>query len=492
MGVIKRQGILNTLVSYAGIGIGFINATLLFPNFLSPEELGLTRIFVQATMMLVQFSTLGLHQSIVRFFPFYRNTELNNNKFLWLFSGLALLGISGSILLLVIGKPLAIHIYAEKSPLFVSYFYWLIPLGIAYHFFNVFQAWSKAVYRTVLPNFMQGLVLRLFHTAAILLLYLDVVDFFGFMMLFIGSFGAVWLIMMAILAYNGELRYFPRLGNIKIKSPKFFLKVGIYAMFSGVTNTLTLTFDSLMLGALIGLDDVGIYTTAVYFTSLMMVSAKSFYRVTAPVVADYWKEHKRVGIERLYKNVSLINTVLGGFLFVLILANLDDLFSFMPTEYAAGKTVFILYGIARLFDLFCGINGVILVNSPKYKWETYSNLVFSALMIGLNLIFIPSYGMNGAAISTLFSIAVFNIMRMAILYHYYRFSPLHSKSWISISVLGGILILSFFIPRLWNPIFNILVTSAVLSVVYCLTVYLTGLYNLFFDLKKGKDNNNNQ
>jgi O-antigen/teichoic acid export membrane protein len=485
MGMIKRQGILNTLVSYTGIGIGFINAALLFPNFLSPEELGLTRIFVQAIMMLVQFSTLGLNNSIVRFFPFYRDPKLNNNKFLWLISGLAIVGILGSIVLLLLGKPLIISIYQDKSPLLVSYFYLIIPLGISYHFFNVFAAWSKAVYRTVLPNIMQEVVLRLLHTASILLLYLDIVDFHQFMLLFVGSYAISWLLLMLVLAILGELRYFPVLGNIRIKSLRFILKFGFYSMFSGITNTLTLTFDSLMLGAIIGLRDVGIYTTAVYFTSIMMVSAKTFYRVTAPVVADYWKEDKKVGLNRLYKNVSLINTLAGGFLFVLIWANLDELFSFMPEAYLAGKWVFFFYGLGRLFDLFGGINGVILVNSPKYKWETYSNLIFCLSMVGLNLIFIPNMGMTGAAVATLISIGIFNIIRMALLYHYYKFHPFHPKIWLSFLIVGGLFFLYRFIPKLGSPILDIVLTSAILSLLFGGAVYFSGLYKLF--LEPGKD-----
>ena len=44
MGVIKRQGIKNTIATYIGFVIGFVNLIIIQPNFLSKEELGLTRV----------------------------------------------------------------------------------------------------------------------------------------------------------------------------------------------------------------------------------------------------------------------------------------------------------------------------------------------------------------------------------------------------------------------------------------------------------------
>jgi hypothetical protein len=40
MGVIKRQGIKNTIAVYIGLAIGFLNLIVIQPYFLSKEELG--------------------------------------------------------------------------------------------------------------------------------------------------------------------------------------------------------------------------------------------------------------------------------------------------------------------------------------------------------------------------------------------------------------------------------------------------------------------
>jgi hypothetical protein len=52
MGVIQKQGIANTIVSYTGIAIGFINILILQPLMLSPDEIGLTRILYSVSSLI--------------------------------------------------------------------------------------------------------------------------------------------------------------------------------------------------------------------------------------------------------------------------------------------------------------------------------------------------------------------------------------------------------------------------------------------------------
>ena len=46
MGIVKRQGLSNTLLVYAGTAIGFLSLVVVQPHFLSKEELGLTRLIL--------------------------------------------------------------------------------------------------------------------------------------------------------------------------------------------------------------------------------------------------------------------------------------------------------------------------------------------------------------------------------------------------------------------------------------------------------------
>ncbi len=69
MGNIARQATLNTLLTYMGIGLGFVNVVLLYPKVLQSDEFGLTRLLMSIATMAAQIAQLGAENSVIRFFP---------------------------------------------------------------------------------------------------------------------------------------------------------------------------------------------------------------------------------------------------------------------------------------------------------------------------------------------------------------------------------------------------------------------------------------
>ena len=84
MGIVKRDSIAITVLSYVGVVVGYVNKILLFPNFLSEEQVGLTSILVSLAVMYAQFSALGINSTVVKFFPFFRTADKRHNGlFFW-------------------------------------------------------------------------------------------------------------------------------------------------------------------------------------------------------------------------------------------------------------------------------------------------------------------------------------------------------------------------------------------------------------------------
>ena len=80
MGIVIRQSFWNTIYTYSGLVIGYVNTVLLFPVMLDPEQFGLTRVLISFTLILAQFAQLGIGNTIVRFFPrfFQPQKKLSN------------------------------------------------------------------------------------------------------------------------------------------------------------------------------------------------------------------------------------------------------------------------------------------------------------------------------------------------------------------------------------------------------------------------------
>ena len=154
--------------------------------------------------------------------------------------------------------------------------------------------------------------------------------------------------------------------------------------------------DQTMLAGICGLAEGGIYTTIIYMTSAMQMPYRSIVKVSTPVVTNLWKERDMEGMRRISREMSLVNLIVGSFLFLLIWVNLDNIFSLMPGSYSDGRYVFLFLGLARVMDMYSGLNGTILVTSKKYRYDFTFSLMLVALTVASNALLIhPRLGHDG-------------------------------------------------------------------------------------------------
>src|SRR5689334_411494 len=162
MGIIQRQGIRNAVITYAGIVIGFVNLIIIQPKFLTPEELGLTRILFSFSALIASFLPLGIQNITLKYFPYYKDPAKKHSGyfgFMLLFPAIGFLLVSASILIL---KNFIIGIYIVNSKLFTEYFNYVFPMILCLSFTQVLTTYSSTLFRTTIPSFINDILVRIF------------------------------------------------------------------------------------------------------------------------------------------------------------------------------------------------------------------------------------------------------------------------------------------------------------------------------------------
>ena len=77
MGIIARQSIRGTIVTYMGVFVGFLTTFFVLTRFLTAEEIGLARVLIDVATLLCGLMQLGTSSSIIRFFPYFKTQEEN-------------------------------------------------------------------------------------------------------------------------------------------------------------------------------------------------------------------------------------------------------------------------------------------------------------------------------------------------------------------------------------------------------------------------------
>jgi hypothetical protein len=80
----------------------------------------------------------------------------------------------------------------------------------------------------------------------------------------------------------------------------------------------------------------------------------------------------------------------------------------VPKEYGGGILVFMI-GLSKYFDLILGNNNAIIFNTKYYRAVLFLGVILVFLTVGLNMIFIPIYGILGSAFATLLSITLYSL-----------------------------------------------------------------------------------
>ena len=136
MGIIQKDALRTTVISYLGLVLGYLNKAFLFLIFLNAEEVGLVNLIVTVGLLFAHVANLGTVYATWRFFPFFRNDSRKNYGFLLLNSLVVCFGIVLFTLIFFAFQSKIATYFSLKSPLFVAYYFWVIPLGIGTVFFT--------------------------------------------------------------------------------------------------------------------------------------------------------------------------------------------------------------------------------------------------------------------------------------------------------------------------------------------------------------------
>ncbi|MFN8144931.1 MAG: polysaccharide biosynthesis C-terminal domain-containing protein [Bacteroidia bacterium] len=471
MGVIKRQGIKNTITGYLGIFIGFVNLILIQPHFLTKEELGLTRILYSFSLLVAMFVPLGIGNATVKFFPLFKDGEKRHHGFFAFMNLFPLIGFLFSAAILWIFKDFFLNQYRKESPLFVEYFDWVFPLIFFNSFIAVLSVYCNANYKSTVPAFLNDVVVRLLTIAVVSVYFLKWVNLNTFIMLFVGVYA---IQLFGIIAY---IFSFEKLGfkiDWKIfREKKMFemIRFGMLLWFASVASIGLKYFDSIMIGKYMPLSFVGIYTIAAFIPTVIEAPLNAFDKIAAAKISFAWAENDHKQIHEIYHKSSLYMFLLGGFLFLNININIHSLLLFLPEGYQQGEWVVWIISVGTLFNMATGLNGSILFNSEKYRYGAVFLIILAILVLALQMILIPSQGLIGAAMATSLASLVYNSMLFFTVNKFFKLQPFDAKNLKVLLILTVAILVGLLIPHIENKIADIAIHSAIVSFIYFIGVY---------------------
>lgn len=470
MGIIKRQTIQASIYSYAGVAVGFLTQGLIFPHIFSKAQIGLLALLIALSLVLIQVASLGLNNAGGRYFPYFRNAERQHNGYLTISLLTTLAGFGLCVLMLWLARPWVITQYGTGSPLFVEYYYLLIPLTLFTVFFAVFDNYAKLLYDPVTGTLLQQLGQRLLILVAGGLYWVGWLTFGQFLMAWLGAFLVPTLLMLASVARGGNLFIDRSYVSVSPELRRNLVRYSLLTLTTALSSQVILIIDKVMLSADSGLADTGIYSTASYFAAVIALPATALYKVSGTLIAESWKTNDRANILTIYQKSCLNQLIAGCLVFVGVAANLPSLFALLPPGYEAGYTVILLLGLGKLIDMATGVNGIILSTSRFYAFDTGLFIIVIVVTITANYYLIPRYGMNGAALGAVLATLLYNAIRTLLVWRLFRMQPFSWRNGAVILVAGLVWYVTELVPHgegtYWRIGIDVVLRSGAITVLF--------------------------
>lgn len=488
MGIVLNQSLKNTIITYIGFAIGGFNTIYLYPVFLGATYYGLTNYIVSTANVIMPLFAIGMQNTLVKFYSQYETNE-ERSRFLSFTVLFPLLLIIPMLLLGFYFFDEIVFFLSKKNSIVKNYI-WLIPLiGLCMAYFEIFYAWLRVHMHSVFGNFIKEVGLRSASLVLLIGVYYNWISVEGF----VYATAIVYLLALLITMFYAFSIQKPNFQFTIPTNTRDVLVYTFYIILSGSVANLLLDGDKIMLNQYMVIDNIAFYSVATYIALVISVPSRAMHQIVYPITARLMHENKHDEMDILYKKTSINLQVVGGFVMLGIFVNINMLYEIIisglnnPAEkelYLSGILVVFMIGLSKYFDLILGNNNAIIFNTKYYRAVLLLGVLLVVLTIGLNMIFIPIYGIIGSAFATLLSITFYSLAKLFFVVKKLNLYPFTKQTLHSIALTVVLFVAFYFWDFPFNPIISIILKSILMTIAY---VYLNYRFVISIEINEVMD-----
>ena len=468
-------------ISFMGMGFGDgarYLFTAILARFAGVEFLGIYSLASSVTRIGEVFGRAGLHSGVMRFVSrLDKETEIETVR-QRILSGLKLgllFGIVIMILQIALADWLAFELFNGsdllKTVLIIS------AVSLPFTTIMAISAFATQGYKLLKYKVM---VLNIIRPAIMLVCVLVSISFFT-----IDAAVKYPLLISAVFSSFAAIIFLNKLTNIKISQifsgviDKELLRFSYPLMFVTILGTLMHWMDILMLGYFTDTTTVGLYHPAARTAGLLRTVLLAFMGIFAPMMSDYHRQGDVGEMGKLYKLIVRWIVSLSLPLAIIIIIYSKKIMLLFGVEYLSASNVLMVLTTAAFIQTLFGGGGQTLTMTGFTKVNLFNSIIVVLINITLNLLWIPQYGIIGAAYATLISMALLGLLRIVEVNHLIKITPFSLK--LMKPIIAGVIMTAvlIYIKPVVLPLHTI--TSLIIITLVGLLSFFTMLWLLRFD-----------
>ncbi len=238
-------------------------------------------------------------------------------------------------------------------------------------------------------------------------------------------FGATMLAALGVSTWGMRRLVPPPMRAVKpVMQPRLWLIGAVPFALSQMLITLNTQVDALMLGALDSPTAVAYYTVTQRLTLLITLPLISVTVALAPHIASLFATGRLGELQRaITASTRLVLALSLPFTLIYVVAGAFFLGLF-GAEYRVAQTALAIFSLAQLVNAATGPVSTLLMMTGRERAATLSTGAGVALHVLLNLLFIPGWSIEGAAVAGGISVAALNLAQALLAWRWLRINTL--------------------------------------------------------------------
>lgn len=369
--------------------------------------LGIYSLSLSTLYILGIIGTMGFETAIIRFIGQF-SAEGNLYKIVLLYKNMLKLVIPfsclGMIILYLFSNPLAVNIFHHDT---LSIAFQIVSLIVPFYVINTLNIELIRGFK----NIALSEYLRNVNTVIFSIFLLLVLNTFA-----ANNYAPIIALSLAVISTFGissycvakKIKSIPK--NILPSLPPFkILKISFPMMVVAFSILIMGSVDTIMIGAFSTIENVGIYNIALRLASITSFALYAINTIAAPKFSELYWSKKNDDLKTTISYSAKLIFWMSVPILILFLFFPIFFLSIFGEEFIQGKYALIFLTIGQFVNAASGSVGYFL--NMTGRQSVFRNIIIIATLtnILLNYIFIPKYGITGAALATMISISFWNI-----------------------------------------------------------------------------------
>lgn len=389
----------NTIMNVIKIICSIIFPLISFPyaaRVLGAENMGLVQFSISFVSFISLISTLGISIYAVR-----EGTKIRDNKEkISIFSSEVLaINILTSILSYFVIAIILIFFDFDR------YFLLIILQSLTIIFTTVGMDWLYTIYEDYKYITIRFIIIQVVSVICLFVFVRNPNDYIIY--LIINVFATTGACLLGFIRSNKYIK-------LKLVNPFSILKKHLKQILIFSSNQIAihiyLNSDNIMLGLMTSDFYVGIYSTAVKIYTVIKSVLSAVITTSIPKLLSLRNDKQK--LNELYNKIINYTLIFLIPCLVCVFFLSDEIILVLTgNEYVIGGITIKILSISAFFAVFANlmVNGVLLVNDLEKK-ALFASVVSAFTNVSINLVAIPLFNQNGAAITTLLSEAIMVII----------------------------------------------------------------------------------